>query len=757
MRRPLCIGLCLVIGWIIMFYDPPDHTGCDRDNITLIACVEEINGMGDELTLVAGDVVNTDRTPFCDRIKIVSKTNYKTKERICSFSDLKIGNIISVTGKVSSFTKPGNPGQFDEEKYYTSLGIAALMRAASVSVTDNGYDRIADMLMRIKTGIINAFYTCLPDREAGILTAMVLGEKSGLDDEIKELYRENGIAHILAISGLHVSLIGMGLFFILRRYVMPMRPAAFITGIIMLMYGVLTGFPVATKRAVIMMLIMLAAKVIGKRFDRLNALALACLITLIGDPMNLWETGFLLSYGTVLGIVIFVGCFESLCDDINNGILRAVFRFSAGSIGVSIVTLPIIACSYHEIAVYSTAANVLLLPFMSVLLGMGVLTGALSFIRIISIRWLFGVIYYILRLYETVCGWINMLPFNTLIIGQRTMTGVVIYYVVLLLIVIINDPGISGYIFRGYFYKKRLVCSLIIILINTVIFLAPVTAHDGRLTLHENGISITNLDIGQGDCTCIRLDDGRVILIDGGSSDVSEVARYRIVPYLKYYGIKRIDHMIMTHSDSDHISGFEEILNKDDHFGLELGHIVIPRVEAPDDNYLNYERLIKQKAEEGEDIKTEYIEAGDELKLGEVTLTCLHPAKGYRWEDANDYSTVLMLKYKKFTGIFTGDLGYHGESEMIAELKLRGLELEDVDYLKVGHHGSKTSSSDEFLSCIKPEIAVASAGKNNRYHHPSKEVINRLCSHGAKFYCTIDSGAVTTYTDGEVIKVNTYK
>ncbi|MBQ7200313.1 MAG: hypothetical protein IJS24_02950, partial [Eubacterium sp.] len=161
-------------------------------------------------------------------------------------------------------------------------------------------------------------------------------------------------------------------------------------------------------------------------------------------------------------------------------------------------------------------------------------------------------------------------------------------------------------------------------------------------------------------------------------------------------------------------------------------------------------------------------------------LTCLHPSRGYDWEDANDYSTVIELDYDDFKGLFTGDLGFHGEEELLEGVRLNddGTEpasmtadagagesaeadsisscLKDVDYLKVGHHGSAYSSSEAFLSVIRPEISVASAGHNNRYHHPSPEAVARIKDTGSAFFCTIDSGAVTVFTDGTNISVDKY-
>ncbi|MCR4605097.1 MAG: MBL fold metallo-hydrolase [Eubacterium sp.] len=273
-------------------------------------------------------------------------------------------------------------------------------------------------------------------------------------------------------------------------------------------------------------------------------------------------------------------------------------------------------------------------------------------------------------------------------------------------------------------------------------------------------MTITNLDVGQGDCAVVQFEDGTNIMIDGGSSDVNEVGEYRIVPFLKYMGIDRLDYVFVTHSDADHVSGIKEMLETD-LLTIDMPVIVLPEIDNKDENYVELEELIIAS---GREIK--YMKKGDSILLGDLEhnasddnisydnekqtkIRCLHPYPEYNYTDVNDYSLVLEISYGNFRGIFTGDLGADAEAELT--------DLNDVDYLKVGHHGSKNSSSEAFLSTIKPEVSVASAGKDNRYHHPATEAVNRIKASGSDFFCTIVSGAVTTHTDGTKIAVSEYR
>ncbi len=758
-RRPLCCILVFIILWILGFYKPiyTDTGPPDADKVRLTASVEVIVISDEKYELTVCDVVTEEGKKYCDKLKLFSGNNNKSKREDEPLPDLKIGNTISFYGTIKSFRPPGNPGQFNEQAYYRSQGIDARCFVSDIRVVDDNEDKIANALYKVRGLFRDAFYKLLPDKEAGIITAMVLGEKQGLDEEVKELYRENGIAHILAISGLHISMIGMGLFFILRKTFFSLKISAVITGMILLLYGQLTGFPIATRRAFTMTVILLIAKFVGERFDRLNALALAAIIELITHPESLYQSGFLLSYGTVLGIILFVSEFERITIGDERSIRQAVFSVISGSMGVSFVTLPIIIQNYHEVPVFSVLVNTLLLPMMSMLLGMSLFGGAVYIVISFAGRFFFGIVYYILQVYHGLCETVSSISFSSVIIGHRSAVSIVVYYLILVALSHTNicfytrkaPFGLIPRVGRIYSYasgnvnastkKKTKIFSAIkltFLIINVILFIV----HDNI----PSDLTITNIDVGQGDCACIMCED-KVILIDGGSSDVSEVAKYRIVPFLKYYGIDTIDYMIITHSDADHVNGFEEILNKDDHFGLKIKNVVMPGISGTDKAYNDFEKTVNASH-----VNLIRIYAGDMLRFSDMRLTCLHPSVGYAWEDANDYSTVLELDYKGFKGLFTGDLGFHGE-EAASE------RLNDIDYLKVGHHGSKNSSSETFLSKVRPEIAVASAGYKNRYHHPAKEAIERIRGCGSAFFCTVESGAVITHTDGKSICVSEFR
>lgn len=723
--RPLCAASVIYIGILVFLYFELGffqmNTGVRQDDSVLLSCqIEQIQGVGEKRSLVVRDVMQGENA-YCKRMKVYDSTGRSL------FQKIKIGQIISIAGTASSFMEPGNPGQFNEYQYYSQQGIQYKCMAKALTIKENTVNRKEQFLYELRSFCYASLFSCLPERDAGIMAAMLLGEKAGLEEEINDLYKNSGISHILAISGLHVSMVGMGLFYFLRRYVMPMKAAACTTALLLILYGELTGFPIATKRAVIMMLCMLGARFLGQRYDRLSALALSAVIQLTISPVSLFQSGFLLSYGTVLGITVFVDEFQETIS-----IKYKLWKVMSGSLGIFIVTFPILLYFYYEWNPYSFLINMLILPFVSVLIGFAILISVLSAFHPVCARFLAGTIHVVLQYYETICRLTEKLPCHRIITGQPQLWQIFLYYVMLGLFCYLSKP--SQQTKPGLLRRRRYRIFLLVAAVCLVLIHIP----------ESTGLTITNLDIGQGDCAVIRTEEN-VILIDGGSSDVKQVAKYRISRYLKYYGISRIDYFFITHSDSDHVNGMMEILRDRSRMGLQIGAVVVPDIEKRDAEYENIVSEIKKSG-----IPLIKMKWGGGLCSGGITVRCLHPAPDYEWKTENDYSLVLQLDYGSFRGIFTGDLEEAGEREILGRIS-------DVDYLKVGHHGSKGSSSSAFLEKISPETAVISAGYKNRYGHPAKETLERLEKLGTEVYSTIDCGAVTIKVGEEGYQVSAYR
>ncbi|HWT74695.1 MAG TPA: DNA internalization-related competence protein ComEC/Rec2 [Mobilitalea sp.] len=646
-----------------------------------------------------------------------------------------VGNQITVSGTLQKFSKASNPGQFNEQLYYQIENIDFKMEAKSITVTDSGYSRYHLILGKIKNKLITTYAAILSDKEAGALIAMLLGEKYLLNDEIKQLYQENGISHLLAISGLHVSLIGMFVFGLLRRCKVPILPATFLAIFFIYSYGVLTNFSVSTNRAVMMMVVFLLSSLFGKTYDMLSSMALSAFLIFLQNPLQIFSAGFLLSYGAVLGIAVIFPCLKQLFQTKNSIIDSLLISTSA-----QITTTPFVLFFFYQFPTYGILTNLIILPFVTLLTLTSIFAGIAGAIYLPLGIFLIGGANYILRFYEWVCQIGSNLPWNLITVGKPDMLRELLYVLLTALFVLTVRH-----------YNKKI--SILIPLAALIILAYPQANTD---------LEVTFLDVGQGDCIYMESKSNTTYLIDGGSTDVMNVGRYRIKPFLLSKGTDKLDYVIMTHSDSDHISGLTEIMEDGK---MVIKNLILPDIANKDEAYLTLEALAKEK-----NIKVSYIKTGDELLDGDIHIFCLHPSSSYEAATSNAYSAVLSISYGNFDMLLTGDLQQDGEERITDLLQDPKLWKEydnqlisnfspavDYDVLKVAHHGSKYSTSLEFLKLIQPEFSIISCGMDNSYGHPHEELLDRLDNIESDTMITYESGAITIWTDGRRMGVSEYR
>lgn len=711
---------CRLIGEITMIVKKPGKIAYYlKDNL-----VELVDGTRYQ---VEGLIVNTYLNEYQDNQK--SKTNQISQSSQIQ-NEFQIGNLVSVSGIIKKFSINTNPGEFNEKFFYRIQNISYKVNAKEISLAHSQYSKLHFQLNKIKDHLIQVYNSILSEKEAGIIVAMVLGSKHLLDDEIKTLYQGNGISHILAISGLHISMIGAAVYLLLRKLRMGLYGATILSILFIYSYGILTGFSVSTKRAVIMYSLMLMAKLIGKTFDSLSALSLSAFIILLQNPMELFQAGFLLSFGAVLGIVLVLPCLNQLYEP-KTVVLKAIYV----SISAQIFTLPFVLYFFFQIPIYSVFTNIIILPFTSILMITALLAGLLGLIYLPLGVFIAGGANYILKYYEIVCSLCNKLPGKLLTLGRPGAFRIIAYLIIILVFIIVAKT-----------YNRKRLMILILLAVGVLVISGP-----------RKGLTITMLDVGQGEAIYMETKKGTTFLIDGGSIDVSSVGTYRIQPFLLSKGVDKIDYAIVTHEDKDHISGLIEICKEGK---VKIRNLVLPKIdksrnaidiigEGELDNYGNLEALAIEK-----NINIMYIKAGDYIREGRLNITCLHPREGYNYSTTNDYSTVLSVTYGEFDMLLTGDVELDGERAIINSLlndKYVDENLVNSGYevLKVAHHGSKNSTSEEFISIIKPDLSLISCGKNNRYGHPHEELLDRLDEAGSQVIITYESGAITIRTDGD--------
>lgn len=625
-----------------------------------------------------------------------------------------VGCRLSLYGTIYQLSKADNPGQFDGESYYQSQGILYTFQAErALSYEGGGFFR--EGLTRIREFLGEKIMEICNERDGGILKAVLLGDKSSLREEDQTLYQKNGISHLLAISGLHISMIGVGLYQFLRKCRLTFVEAGIPSGLLIFCYGMLTGFGVSAIRAVSMFLVMLTADILGRAYDMASAMALAALIILIRNPLQAWQAGFLLSFGAVVGICVVYPILQSLFP-----VQRKAGETVLFSISLALVTYPLTVHFYYEYPVYSMLLNFIVIPLMPFVMGFGgigmfcgIFSSGLGRLAVIPAH-------LVLSLYELLGTLILKLPAPVARLGCEEPWQLVVYY------------GLLAIALLGIWYGRR---RIFVLMLPAALFTVTLRFH--------SFLEITMLDVGQGDGIFLRLPGGTTCMIDGGSTNVKNLAKYRLLPFLKHEGIAKLDYVIFTHLDEDHISGMRELLEMSSGYdGVEIGTMLFPAIGNPDEKYEDLRALAEESG-----VKTGTIGAGDHLTGKNWSFDCLYPVKNSIVDDKNASSTVMSLKAKEFSMLFTGDLAFDGE----AALLWQGV-LEQVDVWKVSHHGSKYSGSESFLEKIRPQLGMISVGRNT-YGHPSEELLARLRHIGTYVQTTIESGALMLESDGKTFSL----
>ena len=766
----------------------------------------------------------------------------------------EIGSLVILKGTLKNFQQPTNPGQFNAPFYYQILRISFRLNQAEIQVKSDRFYKIAEGLYQLRRKAGSKVDALLSEQEATVMKTMLLGEKGILDEEIKGLYQRNGIAHILAISGLHISMIGMGLYQLLRRAGLKIKLSAILASMIIVLYGMMTGFAVSAIRAIAMFLLQMLAQILGRTYDRITALAVAAVMVLVEQPLYLFHSGFQFSFLCVLGISLIL----PVLGNVRKG--KKLFE----GVALMAVTLPVYLGVFYQIPVYSMFLNFIVLPMMSILMGAGIVMILAAFLctpLAIPAAWL---ITGILMVYERLGLFTEKLPHHYWTPGCPAKWQLAVYVAVLIIIAALGRTKRKAVLYQKDCIHRRGGCAKEILQEDPPCHevlqyeksqyersqhgmaqynipryevsqyeipqyemqnkrIRRIACH-GRKWISTYGIpvgicwgflllgvviltwrlrpelQVTFLDVGQGDCIFLQTEDGASYLTDGGSSSVSKVGKYRMIPFLKYQGASQIKAVFVSHADSDHCNGIAELLEQAELEGIRVENLVLTDI-ADECRSEGYEELVELAGQNG--ITVQFLHEGQQLQDGELLFQCLHPSKGYRAEDLNETSMVLLVTYREFSMLLTGDVQGAGEEHLTQELqdwkepgvtqmqdviRISGeeesmeeesIEEESIEeqieekrpqnkmganhteteltILKVAHHGSKNSTSEEFLKAANPKIAIISCGKGNRYGHPHEETLERLDKVDVPWFCTKDYGAITvTVNDRSRVQVRGY-
>ena len=688
----------------------------------------------------------------------------------------RIGGRVTLSGKASLPEPATNPGQYDAQKASCARHICLKLSDVTLKGTDQRrgslfLNTLASLRVSLRKGAEQIF----GPRNSALMSAIVLGDRSGLDAETRQLFQDGGILHVLAVSSLHVTLLGLTLYQILRRLRQSFLVSALASGFLVVSYCLMTGSSYSAIRAGVMFLLWLGAQVTGRTFDRLTALGAAAILILIRQPLALTDAGFLLSFGCILSLALL----EPVFSDIWNP-RHALSRRLSGALALQAGVLPCVLWFYCQTTPYGILVGLIVLPSMSLVMffgTIGILAGLLiplgSFF-LTSARLAGGPCGYLLDLFRLLCRLAQRLPGDVVITGRPPVWKMVLYYVCLLsFCLIIRLPD------RKTFLKNRKKIRVLHAGLLLSLFLL-------MLIQRKPAFRFTCLDVGQGSCALVE-QDGLTMLFDCGSSSVKDVWRRRVEPALKFYGISHIDLLFLSHADGDHISGAQELLSgmhgmlpgaacfrrmpPEGISSAQTGDLtLVQRFSAAQAGGIRIGRILLSQTDVTPDgpgmaeviaaarrfnIPVSTVSEGAEFQHGQLHLRVLSPSPGRMTGSDNEDCIVLSLSWKNIRILFTGDLEKEGEEKFTHAYQDAALfspprghsETNSRTILLAGHHGSRNATSEGFLSLVRPDLVLISCGRNNRYGHPAAAMLKRLEDRGLPCFRTDQSGAFCLTAD----------
>ena len=649
-----------------------------------------------------------------------------------------LGQRVVVSGYLLPLDGPRNPGGFNEFQFFRSRGIDYKMFAEGLSV----HEIILTPQMHVRNfgvGLAAVFDQTLPEAFAGIMKAMIVGDRTGLDNDVRDAYRAVGMFHILVVSGLHVAVLTAFIERTLKFFGMGLKSRSLLTILFILLFAILTGAGVATMRAAIMGIAFIAAGLFGYENDTPTTMAIAAAALLLHQPLFLFDAGFIYSFGVVAALVFATSPTQRALDMLSARYvgLKPVFgnwyvhKYLAGTLAANIAYIPINSFIFYEFSPLSPLVNFLLMPsvFFVIVLGfLMAIAGVMGAAGLFIAGLLAFPVWLLLAVYDFVIDLSLRLPFAVVITGRPGLGVMALTAAAIAAFVYIINAG------KNIAKRLRRLCA-----VTALGLCVPLAAN-----MLSPYINTTFLYVGQGEAAVISR-GGNAIVIDGGGvfgRDAGEnMGAFVLVPYLNYRGINRAT-AIVTHNHRDHSKGIVEAI-----MAGRIEHLILARANSQPGYYM-YDEL--KRVAQAVGLPVTYVSAGDVIEFFDVRLYVKYPYDEQIFSGTNDSSLVLRMVHGVNSILFTGDIETAAEGYLTA----RGGNL-TADILQVAHHGSRTSTTQDFLEAVNPRAAVISAGRNNMFNHPHPSVTRRLYDHGVEYFVTADRGAVLVRTNGRNMEIST--
>ncbi len=664
---------------------------------------------------------------------------------VSPFSMFSYGRKISLPGALYSPEGRRNPGGFDYRAFLETQGIAAQFYGAARDAAGLGMSANLSFLRQrawqTKERISSVLEAFLPQREGSLLTGMLFGERRGLDAATEQDFSRCGVAHLLAVSGLHTGLVAAFILFVLKRLGLGNRKWAvfLLAAVFLFAYVFLSGMKPSALRAYIMILLGLLALCLEREKDLPTALAAAGLITLFYNPLLLFSAGFQFSYAATASIIILASPWQKGLLYLLEASLFSFFPWrhefaslAAVTLAAQLGVLPLSAHYFGEVSLVALVANIVLLPLMSLVLGIGLFAALSGMLFPMAGSFFVLAAFPLLAFMTWTTGLLGGLSFAALALYPPRSWEIGLYYGLLF-----SPATRSGFVSQEKPRQGPAISRLVVaILLSALVFVwwCGAFSFPGKL-------EVVFLDVGQGDAIYIQTPRGRHLLLDAGgrppfAAGRSDPGERVVVPFLQQKRVRKLDAAIISHPHEDHFGGMAAVLEK---FPVDL--LLTSQAEADSVQYDELLQLAREK-----NIPRQTLQAGDRIALGpSLVLEILNPPEQLfagGASDLNDNSLVIQLCYKEVSFLFTGDV----ESRAVEKL-LDGNESLRSQILKAPHHGGRLDKAPLFLDEVSPTIAVISVGKNS-FGHPHPAMLSALEDRGIEVYRTDLHGAIIVRSNG---------
>lgn len=657
----------------------------------------------------------------------------------------QIGDTIAARGKIRTPHGYLDPGQIDTEMLLRADGITASLAAGKVGVkfernaSPAPYQRLQRFLSAVRQHYRDRMGEVMPKEDAAVLFAMLFGGYDGIKPEVVEDFTTTGIVHILSVSGSHISLLAAATAWLCLLLHVPRKASGVLAVLFIALYTMLAGCVPPVLRAAIMGSLAFLAAVLGRERDARRLLLLSGLVMLLVSPLLLFHISFELSFAATAGLLYLAPAWGRGME--SRGLPRALAGSLSITLAAQMATLPLLAWYFNQVSLSSLLANLFVVPILEGIIVICLAAGLLAFVlpflgKVIFLfsSLSFGLAEEMTRLFAQMPGsqvWVPVLPLP--------LTAA--FYAGLLFSAL---PEKERGWFRqqaGKWYRKkeRLWKGLGMALACAALFFAAAAI------LRPAELRVHFLDVGQGDAALVVTPHGHAFLFDTGGVREGrfDVGSRVDVPYLLHYGIRKVDAVFLTHAHEDHAAGCGGILAK----------MPVGAVYTAGEGVQAYARSMRLGDADPLLLKFHPAKQGQKLCVDGVTVEVLYaPQPGAEaGGGGNEFSNVYRVSYGAASFLFTGDLVTGQEKCLLEE----GIAPR-ATVLKVGHHGSDTSSSVEFLQAVSPRAAVICVGRDNTFGHPKSVILERLRENHIPYYRTDEDGAIVFHTDGKRLWQETY-